>query len=186
MFDIYNFFEDTFKHPNYKTKFRHAQFAGKKHTHKLTNYFMKLSCLLFAECSWWDGAGTTRTIWSQRSGRRHTTHQKQSWLQRKRRNRSSKHSDPSRLQPVESPALFSVTPSSGRTNISDHRSKALFSQSCSCLLTVFFFFFFLLFSKFINMMMKHGNKILAREIMTQVRTYRPLQTHSKSQDLLLA
>lgn len=29
-------------------------------------------------------------------------------------------------------------------------------------------FLVLLFSKFINMMMKHGNRVLAREIVTQV------------------
>lgn len=70
---------------------------------------------MFAGCSWWDGAGTTRTIWSQRSGRRCTTSPYQSWVMKRRSSVSSKRSDPSRQRPAESPALFSVIQSSGRT-----------------------------------------------------------------------
>lgn len=53
----------------------------------------------------------------------------------------------------------------------------LFSQrssSANCFCLCFF-------SKFINMIMKHGDKILAKDIMTQVRMDRALQTHSLSQ-----
>ena len=38
-------------------------------------------------------------------------------------------------------------------------------------------FMSLLLSKFVNMMMKHGDKILAREIMSDVRKYRSYYTH---------
>lgn len=75
-----------------------------------------LTCSLVAECSWCDGADTTRTTWSRRSARRPTANQSRSWVPRRKRSGSSKRSDPSRQQPVESPALFSVTRSSGRTN----------------------------------------------------------------------
>lgn len=51
-----------------------------------------------------------------------------------------------------------------------HHSWHPFSQSWA--------FLSLLFSKFTNMMMKHGEKTLARQIMTQVRKHRSWQTSS--------
>lgn len=164
----------TSKFPNMTV---HSQWNGSPGTPALQVDCETLSRVLwFAECSWWDGADTTLTIWSQRSGRRPTAHQRQSWALRKRSSGSSKRSDPSRQQPAESAALFSATQSSGRINIPAHCRRVCV---CSCRVITFVFF-----SKFINMMMKHGNKVLAREILTQVRkqTLSPVKLKS----LLLA
>ena len=115
--------------------------------HPISDVFVKgfsFLCPLFAECSWWDGADTTLTILSRRSGRRPTTNQRQSWAPRRRTSGNSKRSDPSRQRPMMSPALCSATPSSGTTDryfcsLLCLRDKVRAESSCQVITFVFSF-----------------------------------------------